>query len=91
MAGIRPGKSTADYLDYVITRITVLASVYLVGLCILPEILISQLSVPFFLGGTTLLIVVTVIMDTITQIQSQLFAYQYESLIKKAKTKGRFR
>ncbi|MDD4519641.1 MAG: preprotein translocase subunit SecY [Alphaproteobacteria bacterium] len=91
VAGIRPGKSTADYLDYVITRITVLAAIYLVGLCILPEILISQLSVPFFLGGTTLLIVVTVIMDTITQIQSQLFAYQYESLIKKAKTKGRFR
>ncbi len=89
VAGIRPGKSTAEYLDYVITRLTVLAAVYLAGICVLPEILISRLSIPFFLGGTTLLIMVTVIMETITQVQSQLLAYQYESLLKKTKMKGR--
>ena len=89
VAGIRPGKSTAEYLDYVITRLTVLAAVYLAGICVLPEILISKLSIPFFLGGTTLLIMVTVIMDTVTQVQSQLLAYQYESLLKKTKMKGR--
>lgn len=84
IAGIRPGKNTAEYLDYVITRLTVLGAVYLVGLCILPEILISKLSVPFILGGTTLLIVVQVSMDFVSQLQSHLIAYQYESLIKKA-------
>lgn len=84
IAGIRPGKSTAEYLDYVITRLTVLASVYLVALCTLPEILIAKLSVPFVLGGTTLMIVVQVTMDFMTQIQSHLIAYQYEGLIKKA-------
>lgn len=84
IAGIRPGKNTAEYLDYVITRLTVLGAVYLVGLCILPEILISRLSVPFVLGGTTLLIVVQVTMDFVGQLQSHLIAYQYESLIKKA-------
>ena len=89
VAGIRPGKNTADYLDYVITRLTVLGAVYLVGLCILPEILISKLSVPFVLGGTTLLIVVQVTMDFVTQIQSHLIAYQYESLIRKASLAGR--
>ena len=91
VAGIRPGKNTADYLDYVITRLTVLGAVYLVGLCILPEILISKLSVPFVLGGTTLLIVVQVTMDFVTQIQSHLIAYQYESLIRKASLAGRKR
>ena len=84
VAGIRPGKNTAEYLDYVITRLTVLGAVYLVGLCILPEILISKLSVPFILGGTTLLIVVQVTMDFVSQIQSHLIAYQYEGLIRKA-------
>ena len=84
IAGIRPGKNTAEYLDYVITRLTVLGSIYLVGLCILPEILISKLSVPFVLGGTTLLIVVQVTMDFVGQLQSHLIAYQYEGLIKKA-------
>ena len=84
IAGIRPGKNTAEYLDYVITRLTVLGAVYLVGLCILPEILISNLSVPFILGGTTLLIVVQVTMDFVSQLQSHLIAYQYESLIRKA-------
>lgn len=84
IAGIRPGKNTADYLDYVITRLTMLASVYLVCLCILPEILISKLGVPFVLGGTTLLIVVQVTMDFVSQVQSHLFAYRYEGLLKKA-------
>lgn len=91
VAGIRPGKNTAEYLDYVITRLTVLGAVYLVGLCILPELLISKLSVPFVLGGTTLLIVVQVTMDFVTQIQSHLIAYQYESLIKKASLANRKR
>ena len=91
VAGIRPGKNTAEYLDYVITRLTVLGAVYLVGLCILPEILISKLSVPFILGGTTLLIVVQVTMDFVGQIQSHLLAYQYESLIRKASLAGRKR
>ncbi|MGN1091821.1 MAG: preprotein translocase subunit SecY [Alphaproteobacteria bacterium] len=89
IAGIRPGEATAKYLDYVMTRLTVLGSIYLAGLCVVPELLISKLSVPFVLGGTTLLIVVTVIMETISQVQSHLIAYQYESLIRKAKLKGR--
>ena len=84
IAGIRPGKNTADYLDYVITRLTVLGAAYLTALCILPEVLISKLSVPFVLGGTTLLIVVQVTMDFVVQLQSHLIAYQYEGLIKKA-------
>ena len=84
IAGIRPGKNTAEYLDYVITRLTVLGAFYLVALCILPEILISKLSVPCVLGGTTLLIVVQVTMDFVGQLQSHLIAYQYEGLIKKA-------
>lgn len=89
VAGIRPGKSTAEYLDYVITRLTVLGAAYLTMLCILPEFLIATMQVPFFLGGTTLLIVVSVIMDTVTQIQSHMIAHQYEGLIKKAKLKGK--
>ena len=84
IAGIRPGKNTADYLDYVITRLTVLGAAYLTALCILPEVLISKLSVPFVLGGTTLLIVVQVTMDFVGQLQSHLIAYQSEGLIKKA-------
>lgn len=84
IAGIRPGKNTAEYLDYVVTRLTVLGAVYLVALCILPEILISKLSIPFVLGGTTLLIVVQVTMDFVGQLQSHLIAYQYETLIRKA-------
>ncbi|MDF1749273.1 MAG: preprotein translocase subunit SecY [Alphaproteobacteria bacterium] len=89
--GIRPGKNTADYLDYVLTRLTVIGAAYLAVVCILPEILISRLSVPFYLGGTTLLIVVTVTMDTVTQIQSHLIAHQYEGLIKKSKLRGKKR
>lgn len=87
--GIRPGKNTADYIDYVLSRLTVIGSAYLVAVCLLPEILISQHSVPFYFGGTSLLIVVTVTMDTVAQIHSHLLAHQYEGLIKKAKLRGR--
>jgi preprotein translocase subunit SecY len=87
--GIRPGKNTADYLDYVLTRITVLGAIYLSAVCILPEILISQYAVPFYFGGTSLLIVVSVTMDTVAQIHSHLLAHQYEGLIKKARLRGR--
>jgi preprotein translocase subunit SecY len=87
--GIRPGKNTADYLDYVLTRLTVIGAAYLSVVCLLPEILISQYAVPFYFGGTSLLIVVTVTMDTVAQIHSHLLAHQYEGLIKKAKLRGR--
>ncbi|MFA6021042.1 MAG: preprotein translocase subunit SecY [Rhodospirillales bacterium] len=86
--GIRPGKNTSDYLDFVLTRLTVIGAIYLSLVSILPEILISQYSVPFYFGGTSLLIVVSVTMDTVAQIQSHLLAHQYEGLIKKAKLKG---
>ena len=89
VAGIRPGKNTAEYLDYVITRLTMLGAIYLTALCVLPEVLISTFGIPFVLGGTTLLIVVSVIMETVSQIQSHLIAHRYEGLIKKAKLKGR--
>jgi len=87
--GIRPGKNTADYLDYVLTRLTVIGAAYLSVVCILPEILISQYAVPFYFGGTSLLIVVSVTMDTVAQIHSHLLAHQYEGLIKKSKLRGR--
>ena len=87
--GIRPGKNTADYLDYVLTRLTAVGAAYLATVCILPELLISQYSVPFYFGGTSLLIVVTVTMDTVAQVQSHLLAHQYEGLIKKSKLKGK--
>jgi preprotein translocase subunit SecY len=87
--GIRPGKNTADYLDYILTRLTVLGAAYLVCISLLPEILITRFSVPFYFGGTSLLIVVTVTMDTVAQIQSHLLAHQYEGLIKKSKLRGR--
>jgi preprotein translocase subunit SecY len=86
--GIRPGKNTADYLDYVLTRITVIGAAYLTLICLLPEYLVSAAGIPFYLGGTSLLIVVNVTMDTVTQIQSHLLAHQYGDLIKKAKLKG---
>ncbi len=89
--GIRPGKSTADYLDTILTRLTVLGAAYLAAVCILPEILISQYSVPFYFGGTSLLIVVTVTLDTVGQVQSHLLAHQYEGLVKKSRIKGRGR
>jgi len=87
--GIRPGKNTAEYLDWVLTRLTVIGAIYLVAVCMMPEILISKYSVPFYLGGTSLLIVVTVTIDTVAQVQSHLLAHQYEGLIKKSKLKGR--
>ena len=86
--GIRPGRNTAEYLDFVLTRLTCLGAAYLALVCLLPEILIAQYQIPFYLGGTSLLIVVTVTIDTITQIQSHLLAHQYEGLIKKAKLRG---
>jgi preprotein translocase subunit SecY len=89
--GIRPGQPTADYLDYVLTRLTVLGAAYLSAVCILPELLISQYSVPFYFGGTSLLIVVTVTLDTVTQVQSHLMAHQYEGLVKKANLRGKKR
>ena len=87
--GIRPGKNTSEYLDWVLTRLTVIGAIYLVVVCMLPEILISKYSVPFYFGGTSLLIVVTVTIDTVAQVQSHLLAHQYEGLIKKSKLKGR--
>ena len=89
--GIRPGKRTAEYLDYVLTRITVIGAAYLAVVCVLPEYMIKQTGIPLFLGGTSLLIVVNVTVDTISQIQSHLLAHQYGDLIKKAKLKGRLR
>jgi preprotein translocase subunit SecY len=86
--GIRPGKNTADYLDFVLTRLTVLGAGYLAAICVLPEILISQYAVPFYFGGTSLLIVVSVTMDTVAQVHSHLLAHQYEGLIKKSKLRG---
>ena len=88
--GIRPGEPTADYINYVLTRLTVIGSAYLSAVCLLPEILISKYSVPFYLGGTSLLIVVTVTMDLVAQVHSHLIAHQYEGLIKKAKLRGRY-
>ncbi len=87
--GIRPGKNTSDYLDYVLTRLTVLGAAYLTVLSILPELLIAKWSLPFYFGGTSLLIVVTVTMDTVAQIQSHLLAHQYEGLIKKSRLRGK--
>jgi len=87
--GIRPGKNTADHLDFILTRLTVVGAIYLTAISILPEILISQYAVPFYFGGTSLLIVVTVTMDTVAQVQSHLIAHQYEGLIKKSRLRGR--
>jgi preprotein translocase subunit SecY len=86
--GIRPGKATENYFDYLLNRITVVGAAYLVLICLIPEVLFSQAGVPFYLGGTSLLIVVNVTMDTVSQIQSHLIAHQYGDLIKKAKLKG---
>ena len=86
--GIRPGKATEEYFDRLVTRITVVGSAYLVLICLIPEIMLSQAGIPFYLGGTSLLIVVNVTMDTVAQIQSHLIAHQYGDLIKKAKLKS---
>jgi len=85
--GIRPGQKTADYVDNVLTRITVVGAAYVSLVCLLPQWLISELSVPFYFGGTSLLIVVVVTMDTMGQIQSHLMSHQYEGLMKKARLK----
>ncbi len=87
--GIRPGKKTAEYLEYVVNRILVLGSAYLAAVCLLPEILRGQLAIPVYFGGTSVLIVVSVVMDTIQQAQSHLLAHQYEGLIEKSQLRGR--
>jgi preprotein translocase subunit SecY len=89
--GIRPGQQTIDRLDYIVARILVVGSAYLAAVCMLPEILISRFSLPFYFGGTSLLIVVSVTMDTITQIQSHMLAHQYEGLIEKSRLRGKGR
>jgi preprotein translocase subunit SecY len=89
--GIRPGSATADYFDRILTRLTTIGALYLVAVCLLPLILTSRYGVPFYFGGTSLMIIVSVTMDTITQMQSHLLAHQYEGLIKKARVKGRGR
>jgi preprotein translocase subunit SecY len=89
LPGIRPGKSTGDYLDYVLTRLTVVGAIYLAAVCVLPEFVVSRYSLPFYFGGTSILIVVSVTMDTVAQIQSHLLAHQYEGLIKKSKLRGK--
>ncbi len=88
LPGIRPGQKTAEYIDYVLTRITFVGAIYLAIVCVLPELLIAYAAVPFYFGGTSLLIAVSVTMDTVAQVQSHLLAHQYEGLIKKAKLRG---
>jgi preprotein translocase subunit SecY len=87
--GIRPGERTAEYIDYVLSRITVVGAAYIAVICLIPEILISYASVPFYFGGTSLLIVVSVTMDTVAQVQGHLLAHQYEGLIKRSQLRGR--
>jgi preprotein translocase subunit SecY len=89
--GIRPGERTAEYIDYVLSRITVIGAAYLAIVCLFPEMLISYAAVPFYFGGTSLLIVVSVTMDTVAQVQGYLLAHQYEGLIKRSKLRGRRR
>lgn len=89
--GIRPGKSTAEYLDFILSRITGIGALYLVFICLLPEFLMGRFKLPFYLGGTSLLIVVSVTMDTVAQIHSHLIAHQYEGLIRKTRLRGRKR
>ncbi|NBB51431.1 preprotein translocase subunit SecY [Rhizobium sp. CRIBSB] len=89
LPGIRPGKRTAEYLDYVLTRLTVIGAAYITAVCLLPEFVIANFGNSLAFGGTSILIVVSVTMDTVAQIQSQLLAHQYEGLIKKAKLRGR--
>ena len=88
MPGIRPGENTAEYIDGVMTRLTVWGSGYLILVCLMPQFLIVSANVPFYLGGTSLLIAVVVVMDFMAQVQSHLMSHQYESLLKKANLKG---
>ena len=87
--GIRPGENTAKYIEFVLVRLTTIGTIYLTFVALLPEFLLSRTSIPFYLGGTALLIVVVVMIDFITQVQSHLFQHQYEGLLKKTKLKGR--
>ena len=87
--GIRPGAKTAEYLEYVVNRILVLGAAYLAAVCLLPEFLRGQFAIPFYFGGTSVLIVVSVTMDTIQQVQSHLLAHQYEGLLQKSQLRGR--
>ena len=87
--GIRPGKKTAEYLEYVVNRVLALGSAYLAAVCLLPEILRNEFAIPFYFGGTSVLIVVSVTMDTIQQVQSHLLAHQYEGLIEKSQLRGK--
>ena len=87
--GIRPGKRTEEYLDYVVNRVLVIGSLYLAAVCMLPEVIRHQLSIPFYFGGTSVLIIVSVTMDTINQIQSHLLAHQYEALIERSQLRGK--
>lgn len=87
--GIRPGKRTAEYLEYVVNRILLLGSAYLAAVCLLPEILRGQFAIPFYFGGTSVLIVVSVTMDTIQQVQNHLLAHQYEGLLEKSQLRGK--
>ena len=87
--GYRPGKRTAEHLDYVLTRLTVIGSIYIAAVCVLPELLRNQFNGRFYIGGTSLLIVVSVTMDTVSQIQSHLIGHQYEGMIKKARLGGK--
>jgi preprotein translocase subunit SecY len=89
--GIRPGAKTVEYLDLIVTRVLVIGSAYLAAICLLPEILRNELAIPFYFGGTSVLIVVSVTMDTINQVQSHLLAHQYEGLIEKSNLRGKKR
>jgi len=91
LPGIRPGDRTAVYLDYVLTRLTTIGAIYLAAVCLMPVFVMKAYAVPYYLGGTSILIVVSVTMDTVAQIQSHLIAHQYEGLIKKSKMRGRRR
>jgi preprotein translocase subunit SecY len=86
--GIRPGMQTASYIDKVLTRLTLMGAIYITGVCLLPEFLILYWNVPFYFGGTSLLIIVVVVMDFMAQVQAHLMSHQYESLMKKANFKG---
>jgi preprotein translocase subunit SecY len=88
LPGIRPGEQTARYIDNVLTRLTMIGSIYIAAVCLLPQILVVSFNIPFYLGGTSLLIVVVVVMDFMSQVQSHLMSHQYESLMKKANLKG---